>query len=215
MGQGYEPVNAVDTTEPAPEGPKDDDRGEDRPSPPQRFGLRLDRPLALVGLMGAGKTTVGRRLAGELAMPFVDADVEIEKAAGMTVTEIFERLGEPEFRRGERRVIERLLDGPPVVLATGGGAFVQPDTRALLLAKALTVWLKADLDVLMRRVARRDTRPLLRGPDPRGAMKALMEVRYPLYAGADITVDSASGPHGATVGAVLDAVAAHLRGAPA
>lgn len=205
MPQGYEPVNDADA--PDREEPASD--AEDRTSDPPGAGLRFDRPIALVGLMGAGKTTVGRRLAAELHLPFMDADAEIEKAAGMTVTEIFERHGEPEFRRGERRVIERLLEGPPIVLATGGGAFVQPDTRALLLAKALTVWLKADLDVLMKRVARRDTRPLLRGPDPRGAMRALMDVRYPLYAGADITVDSASGPHAATVLAVLAALASH------
>lgn len=165
------------------------------------------RPIALVGLMGAGKTTVGRRLAQALGLPFVDADAEIEKAAGMKVTEIFERLGEPEFRRGERRVIERLLEGPPIVLATGGGAFVQPDTRALLRDKALTIWLKADIDVLMRRVLRRDTRPLLKGPDPRGTMLKLMDERYPLYAAADITVASDTGPHAATVEQALRALA--------
>lgn len=211
MGSGYDPMNA----------------GQDRAEPGEELleaaaHLRVlaqtapvDRTIALVGLMGAGKTTVGRRLAQALRLPFMDADSEIEKAAGMTVTEIFERLGEPEFRRGERKVIERLLDGPPVVLATGGGAFAQPDTRALLQAKALTVWLKADLDVLLRRVLRRDTRPLLRGPDPRGAMQALMAARYPLYASADITVESDSGPHGSTVEGVLKALAARaLAGAP-
>jgi shikimate kinase len=170
--------------------------------------VAADRPIALVGLMGAGKTTVGRRLATVLGLAFVDADAEIEKAAGMRVTEIFERLGEPEFRRGERRVIERLLDGPPLVLATGGGAFVQTATRELLQAKALTVWLRADLDVLMRRVLRRDTRPLLRGPDPRAVMSNLMAARYPLYADADITVDSDAGPQIATVEAVLRALSA-------
>lgn len=201
-------------TPPPPPAAETGDPGADEGDSSDRLrrlahGVRLDRPLALVGLMGAGKTTVGRRLAQTLGLPFMDADAEIEKAAGMKVAEIFDRLGEAEFRRGEMRVIARLLESPPLVLATGGGAFVQPDTRRLLQQKALTVWLKADLDVLMRRVLRRDTRPLLRGPDPRATMHALMMNRYPLYADADLTVDSDAGPHTITVEAVLAALRAH------
>ncbi len=167
----------------------------------------VDRSIVLVGLMGAGKTTIGRRLAAALALPFIDADEEIERAAGLPVAEIFARHGEPEFRRGERRVIERLLQGPPHVLATGGGAFMDPETRALVRAHATSVWLRADLDVLMRRVEKRDNRPLLRDGDPRAVMERLMAERYPIYAEADVTVDSNNGPHGAAVTHVLQALA--------
>lgn len=176
--------------------------------------FRIDRTIALVGLMGAGKTTIGRRLATALRLPFADADVEIEKAAGLTVSEIFARHGEPEFRRGERGVIARLLNDPPLVLATGGGAFIDPDTRALIKRKAVSVWLKAPLDVLMRRVERREGRPLLAGDDPEGVMRRLMTERYPIYAEADYTVESTNGPHGSSVAAVLAALAAAFETRP-
>lgn len=175
--------------------------------------LVIDRPIVLVGLMGAGKTTIGRRLAAILGLPFLDADEEIERAAGLPVADIFSLHGEPEFRRGERKVIDRLLHGPLHVLATGGGAFMDPDTRALLRAQATTVWLRADLDVLMRRVEKRDNRPLLRQGNPREVMTRLMAERYPVYAEADLTVDSNNGPHNAAVLHVLQALAA--RGRPA
>lgn len=164
------------------------------------------RTIALVGLMGVGKSTVGRRLARRLDMPFHDADREVERAARRPVADIFAEFGEPEFRRGERRVIARLLDGEPCVLACGGGAFVDPETRALLKARAVTVWLKAELDVLVRRVARRDTRPLLRGGDPREVLARLAEQRYPLYAEADLVVETGASPHHAAVEALLEAL---------
>jgi len=176
--------------------------------------LKIDRPIALVGLMGAGKTTVGRRLAGALQLPFVDADAEIERAARLTVAEIFALHGEAEFRRGERSVIARLLNDPPHVLATGGGAFIDPATRALVKEKAISVWLKAPLEVLMRRVEKRETRPLLRGDDPEGTMRKLMADRYPIYAEADLTVESTNAPHNASVSSVLEALVAKF-GAPA
>jgi len=170
--------------------------------------LVVDRPIVLVGLMGAGKTTVGRRLAALLRLPFVDADEEIEKAAGLKIAEIFAMHGEEEFRRGERRVIARLLHGPPQVLATGGGAFMNDETRALVLAHATSVWLRADLDVLMRRVEKRDNRPLLKQGDPRATMERLMAERYPIYGEADLVVDSNNGPHASAVTAVIRALAA-------
>lgn len=168
--------------------------------------IGLDRTLALVGLMGSGKTTVGRRLARVLCMPFADADDEIEAAAGQSVAEIFAQHGEPEFRRGERQVIARLLSGPPHVLATGGGAFIDPSTRALMKQRAVSVWLKAPLDVLMRRVTRRDHRPLLKQDDPKSVMARLMEQRYPIYAEADIIIETGAGPHHAAVEAILAAL---------
>ena len=155
---------------------------------------RLAKTVALVGLMGVGKSTVGRKLAESLGAAFIDSDDEIEKAAGLSVQEIFERLGEPEFRRGERRVIERLLGGPPIVLATGGGAFMDEGTRALMKAKATTVWLRADLDVIWKRVSRRDTRPLLKRENPKQVLADLNARRAPVYAEADIVVDSGDGP---------------------
>lgn len=167
---------------------------------------RPDRTIALVGLMGVGKTTVGRRVARALQLPFIDADAEIETAAGRSVADIFAERGEDDFRSGERRVIARLLDGPPVVLATGGGAFLNPDTRALIKERALSIWLKADLDVLVKRVNRRDTRPLLRGRDPREVLERLMQERYPVYAEADLVVETSDSPHDAAVAAVLSAL---------
>lgn len=176
----------------------------------QALGLRPPRTLALVGLMGAGKTTVGRRLANALQLPFADADAEIVKAAGQSIEEIFAERGECEFRRGERQVISRLLAGPVHVLATGGGAFIDARTRALMKERAISIWLKAPLDVLMRRVEKRDTRPLLKEDDPRAVMARLMAERYPIYAEADLTVESAVGPHNNAVAAVLDALRAYL-----
>ncbi len=167
-----------------------------------------DRTVALVGLMGSGKSTVGRRLAAALGRPFADSDAEIEVAAGRSVSDIFAELGEPAFRDGERRVIARLLAGPPGVLATGGGAFAQADTRALLLQRATVVWLRCDLAVLARRVARKDTRPLLRGRDPLEVLGAQAQARHPLYAEAHHVVETSDLPHAAAVDAVLKAVAA-------
>ncbi|WP_339830258.1 shikimate kinase [uncultured Parvibaculum sp.] len=161
------------------------------------------RSIVLVGLMGAGKTTVGRRLARRLGLEFVDADAEIEQAAGETIPEIFARHGEAAFRAGERRVIKRLLAGPPHVLATGGGAFMDPVTRANIAARGVSVWLKADLDVLMKRVAKRGDRPLLQNGDPLTTMKRLIDERYPVYAQADISIESVEGPHEAVVETII------------
>ena len=166
-----------------------------------------NRAIVLVGLMGAGKSSVGRRLAHALDLPFFDADEEVEKAARRTVAEIFAEMGEAAFRDGERRVIARLLDGPPHVLATGGGAFMNDETRALIKAKATSVWLKADIDVLVRRVGRKTDRPLLQGKNPRDVLEALSKARHPIYAEADITVDSLEGPHNTAVQAILAALA--------
>ena len=166
------------------------------------------RPIVLIGLMGVGKTTVGRRLAQRLGLSFVDADEEIEEAAGMTVSEIFERFGEPYFRDGERRVIARLIDGSPKVIATGGGAFMNEQTRALILDRATAVWLEADIEVLVERVRRRDTRPLLKGRDPRDVLRDLAKLRNPVYALAPIHVCSQPSPHDATVKAILKALSA-------
>jgi shikimate kinase len=173
---------------------------------------RIDRPVVLVGLMGAGKSVIGRRLAAALSLPFADADVEIERAAGESVQDIFARHGEPEFRRGERQVIARLMRSGPLVLATGGGAYIDPQTRALIAREGFSLWLRADLDVLMRRVEKRDNRPLLKAADPRAVMAGLMETRYPIYAQADAVVASGPGPHLAVLEACLAAVA--LRFAP-
>jgi shikimate kinase len=164
------------------------------------------KPIVLIGLMGVGKTTVGRRLAGRLRLPFVDADAEIERAAGMSVAEIFARFGEPYFRDGERRVIRRLVDGTPKVIATGGGAFLQPETRALILEHATAVWLDASPEILADRVRRRDTRPLLRGRDPLEVLRDLAAVRNPVYAEAPIHIASHRAPHEATVAAILRAI---------
>lgn len=163
-------------------------------------------PIVLVGLMGVGKTTVGRRLAQRLGLSFVDADAEIETAAGMTIAEIFERFGEPYFRDGERRVLQRLIDGSPKVIATGGGAFINEDTRRLILAETTAIWLAADPAVLVERVKRRDTRPLLRDRDPHVVLSELAAVRNPIYALAPIHVASHKAPHEATVAAILKAI---------
>lgn len=168
------------------------------------------RTIALVGLMGVGKSSVGRRLANALGLPFRDADSEVEAAAGRTIPEIFAELGEPAFRDGERRVIGRLLEGPPHVLATGGGAFMNDETRGLIKARAVSVWLKTDLEVLARRVARKDSRPLIAGKDPMDVLKAQAEVRYPVYAEADIVVETGDTAHHVTVGQVIQAMSAYL-----
>ena len=172
--------------------------------------LSLPRTVALVGLMGAGKSAIGRRLAQRLGLPFVDADDEIERAAGCTISEFFERFGETEFRAGERRVISRLLEGPTHVLSTGGGAYIDPETRALMREKALTVWLRADLDVLYDRVKKRSHRPLLRQGDPREILGRLMEPRYPIYAEADLVGDSTAQPADRTTEQVIDALRRRL-----
>ncbi len=168
------------------------------------------RSIVLIGLMGAGKTAVGRRLANRLDLPFVDADSEIEMAAGTSISEIFTEHGEAYFRHGERKVIARLLEGGPQVLATGGGAYMNADTRANIKARGLSVWLRAELRVLLKRVQRRDNRPLLACGDPETVMKKLMTERYPVYEGADLTVESRDVPHDVIVGAVIDALAAKL-----
>src|SRR3954465_13136347 len=165
-------------------------RDTDDPDGAASIRARLGtRSIVLVGLMGAGKSTVGRRLAQKLGLPFRDADHEIETAAGMTISDIFAIHGEKHFRDGERRVIARLLQEGPIVLATGGGAFMNEETRQRIAEYGIPAWLKADLDSLMRRVRKRTTRPLLQNPDPEGTMRRLMELRYPVYATADITID--------------------------
>jgi len=169
------------------------------------------RTIVLVGLMGAGKSSVGRRLAQALGMPFRDADEEVERAAGCSIAEIFDQLGEAAFRDGERRVIARLLEEPPHVLATGGGAYMNLDTRNLIADKAVSVWLRADVEVLARRVARKNDRPLLHGRDPREALEALALERHPIYALADLEVESVESPHHVTVQAIIDALSARQR----
>ena len=174
------------------------------------------RSIVLVGMMGVGKSSVGRRLAARLSIPFIDADSEIEKAAGMTIPEIFARHGEPYFRSGEARVIARLLESGPQVLATGGGAFMNPDTRALIKLKGVSVWLHADFDVLMRRTSkRRSDRPLLQTENPDETLRALLAEREPTYALADLTVQSREVPHEAIVADVMTALAAYLKVASA
>ena len=156
--------------------------------------MKIPRAIVFIGLMGAGKTCIGRRLASQLALEFVDADAEIEKAAGCSIEEIFERHGESAFRDGERRVIARLLDKPGQVLATGGGAFMDPRTRASIRERAISVWLRADLELLLKRTGRRNNRPLLKRGDPREILGRLIAERYPVYSQADIIVDSEDGP---------------------
>jgi shikimate kinase len=170
----------------------------------RRLGNRV---IVLVGLMGAGKSTVGRRLAEKLGLSFMDADHEIEVAAGKTIPEIFADHGETYFRDGERKVIARLLDSGPAVLATGGGAYINPDTRELIRLKGVSIWLKADLPVLMRRVSRRSNRPLLQTSDPEAVMRGLIEERYPIYANADITITTRDVAHTAIVKDVLKGLA--------
>jgi shikimate kinase len=174
-----------------------------------------DRLIVLVGMMASGKTSVGRLLGQRLGLPFMDADHEIETAAHMTVPEIFARHGEPYFRSGEKRVIARLLGTGPAVLATGGGAFMNAETREAVAARGISVWLKADADTIVRRARRRSNRPLLQTNDPEKTVRELMASRYPVYALADVTVESEDGPHENTVDAVLAALANHVRNAGA
>jgi shikimate kinase len=155
----------------------------------------LDRSVVLVGLMGAGKSSVGKRLAQRLRLPFVDADAEIEAAAGCTIEAIFEQFGEAEFRAGERRIMARLLDGPVRVIAAGGGAYMDPDTRAAIREKGIAIWLQAEIDVLVQRVKRRNNRPLLKQGDQRATLERLIELRYPIYSEADISVATGDQPH--------------------
>ena len=173
----------------------------------------IDRTIVLIGMMGAGKTAVGRRLAKALGWPFQDADEAIEAAAGTTISNIFAEIGEAAFREKERQVIARLLGGERQVLALGGGAFVDPATRALVRAKALSIWLRADLDTLVRRTGRPGKRPLLAQGDPRTRLAELMQQRTPVYAEADLVVDSSNAQIGAVVNRVLEALAAHANGA--
>lgn len=170
------------------------------------------KTIVLIGLMGAGKTAVGRRLAARLGLPFVDADQEIEAAAGCSISDIFAMHGEQAFRDGERRVIARLLEDPPHVLATGGGAWMDPETRARTGERALSVWLRADHDVLVRRTARRNNRPLLRGKDHAEVLRRLQSERYPVYALADVVVDTEECPLETTVDRVLQAIERHRAG---
>ena len=171
---------------------------------------RLDRPVVLVGLMGVGKSTVGRRLAKRLGLPFVDSDSAIEDAAGYTAAEVFERYGEQDFRDGERRLVARLIDGEIRVIATGGGAYVDARTRQLLNDRAITVWLDAPVDILAERTARRNTRPLLKNGDPKGTLQRLAEERRPSYEEAHIHVKSGDGAHKDVVDAIIQALEEHL-----
>jgi shikimate kinase len=176
------------------------------------LGKRL---IVLVGMMGAGKSTIGRRLAARLNLPFIDADTEIEAAAGMTIPEIFELHGEPHFRDGEARVIARLLDGGPAVLATGGGSFMREETRRRVAEKAVSIWLKAEPDIILRRIKRRADRPLLQTPDPAATVSRLLSEREPVYQHADLTIASRDVPHDKVVDECLDALRARLAAAPA
>lgn len=190
------------------------------PAPPLPGGdalaalsARLDRPIVLVGLMGAGKSTIGKRLAHALGTSFVDADDAIVEAAQMSIPEIFDQFGEAYFRDGERRVLGRLIEenaGRAAVIATGGGAFVDPETRALILDRAIAIWLDSDLETLVERVSRKNTRPLLTGKDPRAVLADLMEKRNPLYAQAPIRAISDSGPQMASVARILAALKDHV-----
>jgi shikimate kinase len=177
-------------------------------------GGKSDRSIVLVGLMGAGKSCIGKRLAQHFGMPFVDADREIETAAGCSISDFFEMHGEQAFRDGERRVIARLLANPQHVLATGGGAFMDPQTRQMIKEKSVSIWLRAELDQLLKRVGRRNDRPLLKNVDQRAKLHELIDVRYPVYAEADIVVDSADGPPEMTLDRVLHALADHLNPPP-
>lgn len=167
------------------------------------------RSLVLVGLMGCGKSSIGRRLAARLGLAFIDADEEIERVAQKSISEIFTDHGEAFFRDREAKVIERLLAGGPQVLATGGGAFMIPETRTRIRDTGISIWLRAELPVLMRRVGKRDTRPLLKEGDPEAVMRRLMDARYPVYAEADITVESRDVPHEGIVSEIVEALARH------
>jgi shikimate kinase len=169
-----------------------------------------ERAIVLVGLMGAGKSCIGRRLAQHLGRPFVDADSEVEAAAGCTIEEFFERHGEAAFRDGERRVIARLLSQPGIVMATGGGAFMDPGTRAVIRERGHSVWLKADLELLLRRTSRRNNRPLLKHGNPQDILRRLIRERYPVYTEADVTVEIDDSPPNVTTERVLRAIEAHL-----
>ena len=181
----------------------------EKAKPAQKYrihGLKLDRPIILVGLMGVGKSTVGKRLAGLLGLDFVDADSEIETAAAMSIAEMFEVFGEPYFRDGERRVISRLIEDRPQVIATGGGAFINADTRSLILERGIAVWLDADIATLVERVKRRNTRPLLQTGNAGEILAELATRRNPFYAQAHVRVVSDSGPHKRTAKDIIDAV---------
>ena len=189
----------------------------DRASAAAVLALLGSRSIVLVGMMGVGKSSIGRRLAARLGVPFVDADAEIEKAAGMSIADIFARHGEADFRSGEARVIARLLDGGPQVLATGGGAVMNADTRAAIKAKGVSIWLSAEFEVLMRRInKRKNDRPLLQTADPAATLRELLVAREPVYAQADLTVQSREVPHDAIVAEIMTALAAFLNapGAP-
>ena len=173
-----------------------------------------DRPIVLIGMMGAGKTTVGRRLAARLGRHFVDSDEEVEKAAGMSIEDIFAAHGEADFRAGEVKVIARLLKESGIVLGTGGGAFMNAETRALIKQSAVSVWIKADFDLLFQRVSRRSNRPLLKTANPRETLQKLIDARYPTYAEADITITSRDVPQDQVASEVIDAIVAHF-GPPA
>jgi len=182
-----------------------------QPSPAAILALLGSRSIVLVGMMGVGKSSIGRRLAARLGVPFVDADSEIEKAAGMSIADIFARHGEADFRSGEARVIARLLDGGPQVLATGGGAVMNADTRAAIKAKGVSIWLSAEFEVLMRRInKRKNDRPLLQTADPAATLRELLVAREPVYAQADLTVQSREVPHDAIVSEIMTALAAFL-----
>lgn len=182
---------------------------------PAEIRSRLgQRSIVLVGMMGAGKSSVGRRVAARLDIPFVDADHEIETAAGMSIPEIFESHGEAVFRDGERKVIKRLLEGGPQVLATGGGAWMAPETRRAVREHGLSIWLRAEIDVLIKRVRRRQDRPLLRGADPEGTLRRLLDIRGPVYATADKVVESRDVSHEVVVREVLEKVACLLEAGP-
>lgn len=173
----------------------------------------LDRPIVLVGLMGVGKSTVGRRLARRLGLPFVDSDAEIEDASGFSAAEVFERFGEKDYRDGERRLVARLVDGQVRVISTGGGVFVDPRTRELLKTRTITVWLDAPVEVLAQRTSRRNTRPLLRTQDPKATLEKIAEEERPAYAEAHIHVRSSDGAHHDVVDAIVKALEDHLRSA--
>ncbi|MEM6762713.1 MAG: shikimate kinase [Pseudomonadota bacterium] len=183
-----------------------DTNGLAPPSQMSAVGGDLRHNIVLVGLPGAGKSSVGRRLAGRLSIPFVDADAEIEIAAGMTIAEIFKTRGEVEFRAGETRVIRRLLEGGPQVIATGGGAFMSPDTRQAIAEHGVSVWLDATTDVLLSRIVKRNHRPLFHDVDPRQKLMELRAVRDPVFAGADIRVTSSAGPHERVVARIVRAL---------
>jgi len=173
------------------------------------------RSIVLVGMMGVGKSSIGRRLGTRLGIPFVDADAEIEKAAGMSIADIFARHGEADFRGGEARVIARLLEGGPQVLATGGGAIMNPDTRALIKTKGVSIWLNAEFDVLMRRISKRKhERPMLQTADPVATLRELLAAREPVYAQADLTMQSREVPHDAIVTEIITALGAFLKASP-